>query len=32
MIVDMAGGINVYDLTKYRDYPDEIIGEYFGDP
>lgn len=21
MIVDMAGGINVYDLTKYQDYP-----------
>jgi len=32
MIVEMAGGINVYDLTKYRDYPDEIISEYFSDP
>lgn len=30
LIVEMAGGINVYDITKYRDYPDLIIDEYLG--
>lgn len=31
-IVDRAGGVNVYDITKYHDYPDALIGEYLGDP
>lgn len=31
-IVDRAGGINVYDITKYHDYPDELIGMYLGQP
>ena len=26
----MAGGVNVYDITKYRRYPDIIISEYLG--
>lgn len=26
----MAGGVNVYDITKYREYPDLIINEYLG--
>lgn len=28
LIVNLAGGVNVYDITKYRDYPDLIINEY----
>jgi vitellogenic carboxypeptidase-like protein len=27
-IVERAGNINVYDITKYHDYPDIIISEY----
>ena len=27
-IVDWAGGINVYDIKKYQDYPDAIVGMY----
>jgi len=30
LIVEMAGGVNVYDITKYRPYPDMIINEYLG--
>lgn len=30
LIVDMAGGVNVYDITKYHDYPTLIIDEYLG--
>lgn len=30
LIVNMAGGVNVYDITKYREYPDLIINEYLG--
>ena len=30
LIVEMAGGVNVYDITKYREYPDLIINEYLG--
>ncbi len=29
-IVEMAGGVNVYDITKYKPYPDLIIAEYLG--
>ena len=25
-IVDKAGGINVYDITKFHDYPDALVG------
>ena len=31
-IVKWTGGINVYDLTSYKDYPTSLIGEYFSDP
>ena len=31
-IVEKAGGVNVYDITKYHDYPDELINEYLGQP
>jgi vitellogenic carboxypeptidase-like protein len=30
LIVEWAGGVNVYDITKYREYPDLIINEYLG--
>lgn len=30
LIVEWAGGVNVYDITKYREYPDLIIDEYLG--
>jgi len=30
LIVELAGGVNVYDITKYREYPDLIIKEYLG--
>ncbi len=30
LIVEMAGGVNVYDITKYRPYPNIIIDEYLG--
>jgi hypothetical protein len=31
-IVDKAGGINVYDITSYQDYPDILISEFLGQP
>lgn len=31
-IVEKAGGVNVYDITKYHDYPDQLIGQYLGQP
>lgn len=31
-IVDKAGGINVYDITKYHDYPDILIEEFLDNP
>jgi len=31
-IVDRAGGVNVYDITKYHDYPDLLINEFLGQP
>ena len=30
LIVEMAGGVNVYDITKYKEYPNLIIDEYLG--
>ncbi len=30
LIVEMAGGVNVYDITKYKPYPNLIIDEYLG--
>lgn len=32
LIVELAGGVNVYDITKYHPYPDLIIAEYLGSP
>lgn len=32
LIVNMSGGVNVYDITKYHDYPDEIIGSFLESP
>lgn len=29
-MVEFAGGVNVYDITKYKPYPDMIIAEYLG--
>lgn len=31
-IADKAGGINVYDITKYHDYPDILISEFLDNP
>lgn len=31
-IIDKAGGINVYDITKYHDYPDILIEEFLSQP
>ena len=31
-IVEKAGQVNVYDITKYHDYHDELIASYLGDP
>jgi len=31
-IVTWTGGINVYDITKYKDYPTALVEEYFKDP
>ena len=31
-IVAKAGGVNVYDITKYHDYPDQLINQYLGQP
>ena len=30
MIVDYAGGVNVYDFTSYHEYPILILDEYLG--
>ena len=30
LIVELAGHVNVYDITKYRPYPDLIINQYLG--
>ena len=30
MIVDYAGGVNVYDITSYHEYPTLILDEYLG--
>jgi carboxypeptidase C (cathepsin A) len=32
LIVNMSGGVNVYDITKYRDYPVELIGSFLESP
>lgn len=32
LIVNMSGGVNVYDITKYRDYPTELIGSFLESP
>lgn len=31
-IVEKAGGVNVYDITSYHEYPDVLIGDYLGQP
>lgn len=31
-IVQRSGGVNVYDITTYQDYPDALIGDYLNDP
>lgn len=31
-IVEKAGHVNVYDITKYHDYPDVLISDYLGQP
>jgi hypothetical protein len=32
LIVNMSGNVNVYDITKYKDYPTEIIGSFLESP
>lgn len=32
LIVDMAGGVNVYDITSYQDYPTQILESFFENP
>ena len=32
LIVELAGGVNVYDITKYRDYPTELVRMYLSNP
>jgi len=32
MIVDLAGGVNVYDITKYKEYPNQLLESFFGNP
>ena len=32
VIVEVSGGVNVYDITKYKDYPTLILEEFFGNP
>ncbi len=32
LIVEWAGKVNVYDITKYQDYPTELLVEYLGNP
>lgn len=31
-IVEKAGNINVYDITKYHDYPDVLISQFLNQP
>jgi hypothetical protein len=31
-IVERAGGVNVYDITKYETYPTLLLNEYFSQP
>jgi hypothetical protein len=31
-IVEVSGGVNVYDITKYKDYPIQILESFFGNP
>ena len=31
-IVERSGGVNVYDITKYHNYPTSLINEYFQRP
>jgi hypothetical protein len=31
-IVEKAGNVNVYDITKYHEYPDILIAEYLSQP
>jgi carboxypeptidase C (cathepsin A) len=30
MIVDLAGGVNIYDITSYKEYPTKLLEEFFG--
>lgn len=32
LIVNMSGNVNVYDITKYKDYPFELIGSFLESP
>ncbi|XP_031472651.1 serine carboxypeptidase-like 48 [Nymphaea colorata] len=32
LIVNMSGGVNVYDITKYREYPVELIASFLESP
>lgn len=32
LIVNMSGGVNVYDITKYYDYPTELIASFLESP
>jgi vitellogenic carboxypeptidase-like protein len=32
LIVNMSGGVNVYDITKYRDYPTELVASFLESP
>ena len=31
-IVEMAGNVNVYDITKYQEYHTELIASFIGNP
>lgn len=31
-IVEKAGNVNVYDITKYHRYPNVLISDYLGQP
>lgn len=31
-IVNQAGGVNVYDITSYQDYPTLLLESFFGNP
>ena len=32
LIVEFAGGVNVYDITKYHDYPTQLLESFFDNP